>query len=61
MTDQNPILRAKLDSGGDFVAYAPATMTQAEWKQIQAMCGAMAGEWVKFGDDGIVCQPEPTQ
>lgn len=58
MNDQNPVLRANLDSGGEFVAYAPATMTKAEWRQIQGMCAFMAGDWVKFGDDSVECRPE---
>lgn len=42
-TDEHPILVLPLASGGAFTAYCPRSMTPADWKAIQAVCGAMAG------------------
>lgn len=39
-----------LDSGGEFTAYAPRTMTTQEWQQVKVMRGAMAGEWFGVTD-----------
>jgi len=42
-TDEHPILVLPLASGGAFTAYCPRSMTPADWKAVQAVCGAMAG------------------
>lgn len=43
-TDEHPILVLPLASGGAFTAYCPRSMTPDDWKAVQAVCGAMAGE-----------------
>ena len=54
---EHPTLQFELEAGGTFAIYAPPNMTQADWKRLQGMCGALAGDWVKFTDNTVEARP----